>query len=625
MSIENVSRLFTETNSSLSRRGLFKRGAALASAPVLVTLLNACGGDEEDSTQTAGAATPTPESAVESTATEPQAEQTEPAATATTAAVEETESPAPTEPVDPASPTTSPDAGKSYHGVEIVPAQNEGGTIVVPSYGIYPFLGEEDVYGIAEGLTELHTQTGEPLPLLATSWEANDDATAWTFFLREGVSFHDGSPLTAEDAVYSILVMSSGKAFYAVPSLEGAEVSSPAELTVELSFSRTNVDVPVGVLAAPVYSRAASAELDIDTLEGLAEHPASTGSDPSRVVGTGPFRLVELTQGELFTVSRFDDYWGGPAHLESIIFQVIADESIIPTLLTTGEIDLSGWSWTSVDPARVPELEQAGAAIIPHFSGLYRYLDPNLDPEKTTLFQDKRVLQALVYAIDRAGLVDSILFGNGEVIDSFITLDVLWDSAAMRHGYSYDPDQAAALLDEAGWTLGANQVREQDGVPLAFAVHVVAGDPVLELTMVAIQEYWRAVGVEIELVFEDTSAFGDRLESGEFEMIAPYNSSGAYLRNLAPLFACPTGQGLANWVGYCNPEVDELMIAAASETDPEERRRITTEIMNILIDELPRIPLHYYDGLLATNPKLHNVYPNPWRLPFNIETWWLEP
>jgi peptide/nickel transport system substrate-binding protein len=596
------------------RRVLAVAGATIVSIP----LLAACGGDEDEPTATtaAGQATATtggeasPTAASEATAT------TEMEAT-TTAPADAT----PTEETAEPTATTQAEVTEIY-GFPIEPAQNDGGTIVWGTtfiengyylFGTYP-------QAVFEALTEPHPETAEAMPRLAEGWEVSDDAQLWTFAIRQGVTFQNGEPMTVEDVVFSLTLINNvgwGSADVVAGILE-----APDDETVTLTFDAPSVGIPSSLFYYGIHSQAVLSDIDVNAeYDIIANHPANTGEDLSVVIGTGPFQIVEMVSEDHETLARYEGYWGGRPHLEQIINRVMTSDLYVPNLLT-GDIDLAGISTiTSLNPAQIGDLDGSDIEAVTFTGDAFNGFWTNQFEDVTTMFQDVRVRQALLYAIDRQAVVEALLFGYGDVPNTTLNLPWAYDPDGITVDYPYDPELAGQLLDEAGWVMGSDGIREKDGQKFAIRGYSFAGS-INELGAPIIQEFWRQVGVSVELAAEEWSIFVARMEENHDYDVIFHNITSTSV-DQAGLWSCEDSVSSLR-MGYCDEELDALMAAAAGETNPEARREMTTEILNYVMETLPAAPVYAPQGIVGKRTTLHNVYPNSYLFTFNVETWWID-
>jgi peptide/nickel transport system substrate-binding protein len=611
----DISRLMT------SRRTLLRYAAGSLAAAAAVPLLAACGGDDDDdddttptaaagTTPTAGAAT-TPTAVAESTPTtavggDPTATTASGAATATTASP----------PVD---------SGDRLMGKEIEPAGNEGGTLILATpYGgetISPFDAYPYAYICFELLVEFHPDTSELIGNLAESWEISDDGLTVTCGLRDGVTWHDGEAFTADDVTTTFTIASNPDNLYASSFSDIAAVETVDDLTVAFTLNAPDVDFVASTLAVwPVGADHIWNGVDVLT---LFEDPGVTGADPSRVIGTGPFQFAEIASADHIDFVRYENYWDGTPHLDEVIYRVTPDPTAMTQLLRTGDLDVIPFP-PGLDGAAVTEMEgdadidlaesPAGDVLLVHF---------NMDPAATPLFQDVRVRQALMQAIDREVLIEGVLFGHGQVANGVITpLSWAYGDGSVDPTFEYDPDAAMALLEEAGWVAGSGGTREKDGTPLAFNVSVWEADVNTISYAEAIQQFWTDVGAEMEIMVETTSVYFEKfVAGGDFHITIGAHYPGTATPIFVQSFLC---DGTDNSISYCNPEFDEIVSQAAVETDRDVRTPMYQQAQNILAADVAVGTLAYTTGIAAFTTRAHNLFPNSVNFLFNAETWWLE-
>jgi peptide/nickel transport system substrate-binding protein len=605
----------------MGRRDLLGRmlqGSMAAAGTVsLIPLLAACGGDDEDPTATAGtdAATATPSMVVEAAPTmAAEATATEPMTEATPTEAEQEPTTAPTQGVEPT----------EIYGFPIEPAQNVGGTMVRGVFFLWSpyYIIGYDTTGKFESLSNFHPATGEPVPWLAESWEVSDDAQMWTFTLREGVTFHDGRPLRAEDVVFSFQLTNIA-AFGSAPITE-ATLSAPDDQTVVFEFPETAVTVLSVMPYYRVRAKHVLSDIDIETAEFsiLTTHPAATGEDPSLVIGTGPFRFVEFVPDVGETVARYENYWGGTPHLDEIVYQQFASADLLIPPLQTGEIDMGGEQYLGLNPAQAGELDPDAVQVVAYDAHQAISFIPNRRPDRP-LFQDIEVRQALMHAIDRQALVDPVTFGFGKVAESPLTANWAYDPDGLTVGYAYDPGLAAELLDAAGWVVGNDGIREKNGTRFSFTAIYYASSPYLETAALIVQEFWQAVGVEMAIErVPDERINSEVLAAGDFELL--FSVLGTEYAALWYAYSCESFSYAADWWGYCNPDLQVLLDEAQAVLDPDTQRSILTEAVNVILGDVPAGLLVTYPGLNGVSTRLHNVYPNVNDPLFNVQTWWMD-
>jgi peptide/nickel transport system substrate-binding protein len=596
-------------SSKMSRRLLLQRAAVAGVAlPANGVLLAACGGDDKE---------PTPTDQVNATASG------EMMATAGSTV----------EPSEPTAAAMEPDSGVEnlrWMGKEIEPAQHEGGTLVEAYLGLADDAGlisGANDWGIYEGLVE-HPIDADELhsPNLAEAWEVSDDGLIWLFTLRQGVTWHDGEPLIIEDVKFSydVYQITNPGGFTDFLGMESTEIVD--ERTFQVTANRPQADFLIYqagemvILAQHVLGAIPEEELVDFQLWSL---PASTGSDPAQVVGIGPFKFKEFVRDDHVTLVRNDDYWDGRPHLEEVIVRAVADTTAAVTFLATGDIDLIGTErFNAFEPAAIAELDGNPDTVTAQFpSNLGYFAFMNNRPDRAHLFGEVAVREALLRALNRAALAETVGFGLAKIAHSVVPPALGFDEASMAVRYDYDPAAANQLLDEAGWLLNDDGTREKEGQPLAF-VMLTRVQPIHETIAAVLKEQWRVVGVQADIESVDDSVYYERQEE-------PYDFD-IVLRGESPVLSdswfwgCEVDEGL-NLSGYCNPEVDMLWQQADREFDHAQRMALLTGVMDLLMSDVATLPLLWFDGVGAHNKRLHNVHFGQWNVRFNMETWWIEP
>ena len=247
--------------------------------------------------------------------------------------------------------------------------------------------------------------------------------------------------------------------------------------------------------------------------------PGSTGQDPAFVVGSGPFRFEGMNEAEgTSTFVPYEGHYDQVPVIERFIFQTWPDDVAVTEALRAGDIDI----YDSPTPTDVPSLqEDENLEVALYDSYLFSWYGYNLDPEKTPLFQDVAVRQALIYALDRQTMMDTFYLGLGEVANG--PQPVLSEAYApdqINTVYTYDPELAASMLDEAGWVVGDDGIREKDGEKLSFQI-MYGTASVNDQVAAALQDYWSAIGVEAapNPVDFDTVLVPALVENFDFQMV----------------------------------------------------------------------------------------------------------
>jgi peptide/nickel transport system substrate-binding protein len=427
-----------------------------------------------------------------------------------------------------------------------------------------------------------------PQPDLAVSWEFTSPTTL-VFQLREGVTFHDGSPFTAADVVHTFTTLTDPdfgaprRALYAPIESVQALDDHTVEFTLAHPYAPLLQYLDMGIVPA-----AASQRLGEDF-----------GDQP---IGTGPFRLAGWDRGATIRLSAFDDYHFGRPNVDEVVISVIPDNNVRLIAAEAGDLHLIH---SPVPPQDLDRLRAAGDLVVESTTALgYTYLNLNL---RNPVLEDVRVRQALAFLTDKQTISEVIFEGMDSPGESFLLPNTYYYSDDVVH-YEYDPERAMALLDEAGWTVGPGGVREKDGQRLSLELTTNI-DPNRQQILEFLQGEWAQAGVEASVrVYEWPSFIGD-VQNARYDvgligwLLLTDPDRATYLQ-----FRSDGGN---NYGAYSNPRVDALLDRGRAETDPDARRAIYEEIAQVVTEEAPYIFLLYQGYVVIHAPELQGFVVHP--------------
>ena len=457
---------------------------------------------------------------------------------------------------------------------------------------------EEVCHSIYEGLVAFDEKM-KIEPRLATNWDISEDGKTWAFHLREGVTFHSGSPFNAEAVKKNFDRILSGKykrsSLY-TPIVESVEVKD--EYTVVFKL-KTSFGAFLNILAH-------TAGLILDP-KGIDE-----GTDFVRnPSGTGPFMLDEWMQGDYIALKAFDKYWGGKPKLAKAIFKTIPEDSARGMMIETGEIDVA----EQVPPQDVERLKSnkdVDMRVEP--SVVVQFLTLNCQDE---FLKNVHVRQAIFMAIDREAICKNILMGFATPVDSMV--------APLVNGYSevealsYDPEKAKVLLAEAGWKDdNGDGVLDKDGKPLEIKLLTHGRNtPALKVPE-AVQAYLSQIGIGAKMVVMDWGAFlaetrkpvEENTTQISFYGWSPSTGDADWVYRPLAMSDQWVPEG-ANRALYANKEVDEAIMIGFSSVDQEVRRQAYAKAQTIINQEIPWLPLYARMNLHAVRKNIHKVRLSP--------------
>ncbi len=421
-------------------------------------------------------------------------------------------------------------------------------------------------------------------PGLAERWEIPDPLT-YIFHLHQGVSFHDGRPLTSRDVKWTLDSLLQGKIRSTKTSAYRyvARIDAPDDLTVVFHLKE-----PYATLLWNL-SEGAIGIVPYGTLEEMTRRP----------IGSGPFKFVSAEQDKDVLVVRNDNYWGPKTRLSRVRFTVVPDATTRALELRKGSADLAINALTS---DMVVALENEPNLQIERGPGtILSYLAFNLrDP----LLRDVRVRQAIACAIDRGPLLQYIWRGFAHPASSVLPI-LSWAYDPDAIGFTYDPERARQILDAAGHP-------PQNGVRFHLTMKTSTEESTRLLAAV-LQQQLRDVGIALDIRTYEFATFLADVTSGAFQVYSLRWIGGNedpdifdtvfHSRNFPP---AGRNRGF-----YSNPQVDRLIDEARRETDQNVRKRLYAEIQEILARDVPYVNLWYFDNVLVHTRRVRNVTLNP--------------
>lgn len=431
------------------------------------------------------------------------------------------------------------------------------------------------------------------------------DGLTWTIKLRPDVTWHDGQPFTAADVVFTLDVLMNPKV--TVRSREGHEhvehYAAKDDHTVEIKLKESFAPYLVSWQKTSIIPKHILADVpDINT--------ASFNTNP---VGTGPFKFKNRVAGSYIEFEPNPKYHGGAPKLTSLIQKYVPDQQTLYAQFQTGEVDI-------YDIQGIPPLLYQKAKTLP---GSKIELSPNPFVEFIYFncgkpqFQDKRVRKALYMAVDRKGWIDAVYYGVPVPTLSYLPPSHwAYNKALVDPGY--DPKKAAALLDEAGWTVANDGVRAKDGVRLSFSMSTTAGNKSREQAQQLVQQNFKKINVEMTIKNMPASVvWGDYTIKSQFDtlmvawdaLLYPDPDYGDRIRSTA--IPAKGGNG-SNYVQYENPEIDDLCNKGVSATNQADRKAIYDKIQAILLDDLPFAPFFSYQLIVGVKNRVNGYEPNPY-------------
>ena len=416
---------------------------------------------------------------------------------------------------------------------------------------------------------------GNIIPRVAESWEANEDATVWTFHLRKDVKWHDGTPLVAADVKYNFdRIINPDVAALRAGDLACVDsVEAPDDYTVVFklntpvaAFITKCLLINPGLLAQP---------------KALEEYGESYSD---HVVGTGPYKLVEWTPGEKVRMEANPDFYLGEPATKYIEFRLIPDPMTALIELEQGNIDFL-FNIPSTEMAAFENNEDIVLERAKDFGVCWIFLNVAMDP-----CNDINVRKAIAHAIDYETIYQTMLTDFGLLADSYLP-NHNWAYTPDTLKYNYDPEYAKQCLADSGWTdTDGDGLVDKDGQTLKLEIGCTKRESD-NVMLEAAQNYLRQVGIDVSMAVLENAAYNERLHGADFQAYVLNISQDSPEPALLIDFSFPTWAGY-NKFGYDNPRVDELVLAANSTGDQEERKELYIEIQKIIKEDYVSLPFY---------------------------------
>lgn len=451
---------------------------------------------------------------------------------------------------------------------------------------------------------------------LAEGWDISPDLLTITFHVRKGVRWHDGVELTAADVDFTYRYMIDPKTPTAYAEsfrqVRHAAVVDPYtyRVTYEKPYSPALLSWGIWILPRHILEAPWKAGVDLRTTP-QNRHP----------IGSGPYLFQEWKTGEKVVLEANPDYFEGRPYIKRVVYRIIPDQSTIFLELKAKNIDMAGL--TPIQYRRQTDYPAFRRSFnrYRYLANGYAYLGFNLlDPR----FQDKRVRQAMAYAINKQEIIQGVLLGLGQAAQGPYKPGTWWYKPDVKT-YPFDPDRAKTLLAELGWTrMNGDGVLVKDGKPFSFTIMTNQGNSVRQQTAEIIQRRLKAVGIDVKIQVVDWAAFINTfIRKRQFEAIILGWGLGLDPDQYDIWASTQTGPDQLNHISYKNPKVDELLEAGRRTFDEAKRKEIYWEFQDIMAEEQPLVFLYVPDNLPVVSSRVRGIEPAPAGISYNFIKWYV--
>lgn len=448
---------------------------------------------------------------------------------------------------------------------------------------------------------------------LAKSWEISEGGKVITFHLRKGVTWEDGTPFTSGDILFGFNLITDPKTptAYAGDFLEVKNAEAPDPYTFKVTYKQP--------FAPALSSWGNLVVLPKHLLEGQDITKSSFGRRP---VGLGPFKLKNWVTQDRIELIANTNYFEGRPYLDGYVMRIIPDPATMFLELKSGGLDWMGLSPIQYDRQTNTPFFQRNFKKYKYLSFSYTYLGYNL---RMPLFKDKRVRQAISYAIDKEEIIRGVLLGYGVPATGPYKPDAWFYNPNVKR-YPYDPELAKALLAEAGWAdrNGDGWLEDSHGKRFTFTVITNQGNGLRDRTAQIIQYRLKQIGIEMKIrTLEWTAFINDFIDKRRFEAVILGWTLGQDPDIFDIWHSSKTGEKELNFIGYKNEELDDLLVRGRRTFNREERKRIYWKVQEILAEDQPYTFLYVPMSLPVIHKRFRGIKPAPAGISYNFIRWWV--
>lgn len=460
---------------------------------------------------------------------------------------------------------------------------------------------------VLEGLLDFDKESFEVVPSLAHNWEVSEDGLTYTFYLEEGVTFHDGTEFNAEavkvnferwsDPDHDYSFSDDGYVYSMYGTMFGGYKGDEGHVMKEINVINDHeiefvLNRPLGFF----LQNMAMSYFAITSPAALEEFGSRINENP---VGTGPFKFVSWSKDDSIVLEKFEDYRvEGQPKLDRVVFTVIPDNAARLIALRSGEIDIM--DGLNPDDAAGVETDE-NLILHERAENNFGYVGFNVEKDP---FTNKTLRQAISYAIDRQAIADALYAGYAVPAKNPLPPSYMGYNDELE-GYPYDVDKAMELLAEAGY---------EDGLEIELWTMPVARPymPDPETVAVIIQSNLADIGITAKIVREEWAPYLEKTMNGEHQMyMLGWSGTNGDPDYFLSSLLHGSNVGTSNREFYANPEVDKLLDAAKVAIDQDERAELYKQAQALIAEDAPMVPLVHSRPVLATTSQVKNYVPHP--------------
>ncbi len=468
-------------------------------------------------------------------------------------------------------------------------------------------------------------EKGNYVPSLADKYEVSNDQLTITFYLNKNAKWHDGQPVTADDVAYTFTTIADpnydGPRFAQIDKIVGAKDYKDKKAN-SVSGIKVIDDHTISFTFSEVYAPG----LSVFALRGIIpKHiwekiPVGDWSKSDQLkkpIGSGPFKFKEFVPDQYVELEKYVDYNLGEPKLDNIIFKVTNQDTAQSELLK-GDLDVVPLS--SFKQKDIDTYKNGGITVDEIEGSSYQFMGVNFN---NPILKDQKVRQALEYAINRKGIVDSVLDGHGKVVNTVFSLEN-WANPGDDgiNNYGYDPEKAKSLLKEAGFEQ-KDGVFYKDGKPLEFSLKYSTGNKPREQAAVLMQQNLKDIGINLNIESMEYASLTQQLKDKNFELYLMGWTNDIDPDIKTSWYSNPVGI-FGGYESFSDQNLDKLIDAGRSDFDQNKRKETYKEFAKAFNETVPGILLYSPNTGAAYNQKLKNYKPIPNYEFSNAQNWYLE-
>lgn len=449
---------------------------------------------------------------------------------------------------------------------------------------------------IFDRLTDQNVKA-EIVPMLATEWKMLDDKNTWEFKLNPAAKWADGQPLTAEDVIFTWKRATDpankivGNTAYLINVMEITDITAPDPHTVQIKTKQPSATLP-GTLA----------QFDI-----LPEHyykDMSLEDATSKPLGSGPYKLKEWVKDDHLTMVRNENYWGKPSNIETVTWRPVPEAATRLAELQSGGADII----ENLDPSKVDAVKSANLLAVSVATGRRIYIGCNQADTANPALKDKRVREALNYAVDFDAISKALLGGAGKRTAS--TVNPPWQNPEVTP-YPYDVAKAKELLGEAGWKdTDGDGIVDKDGKPLKLTMDSPSGRYIQDIQIAqAAAQYLNDAGVAVEVAPQEWSNYVAKLDAKTLDDLYLLGS-GSDFEGQGDIVDLQVDSS-SNYGQWKNDEFEALYKQLAAELDQQKRHDLLNQMQVLVKDQAPYIFLYMQVAFFGTSQRMADWQPYP--------------